>query len=77
MPTVLITGANRGLGLEFVRQYLRDGWRVIAACRNPQQATELNALKAVNNRGRSIFMRSKLQITMQFTRSPHNLKERP
>ena len=49
MPTVLITGANRGLGLEFVRQYLRDGWRVIAACRKPEQATELNALKAVNN----------------------------
>ena len=37
MPTVLITGANRGLGLEFVRQYLRDGWRVIATCRKPDQ----------------------------------------
>ena len=41
MPTVLITGANRGLGLEFVRQYLRDGWRVIATCRKPEQAREL------------------------------------
>lgn len=36
--TVLITGANRGLGLEFCRQYAIDGWRVIAACRNPSAA---------------------------------------
>jgi NAD(P)-dependent dehydrogenase (short-subunit alcohol dehydrogenase family) len=33
LPTVLITGANRGLGLEFARQYAADGWDVIAACR--------------------------------------------
>lgn len=42
--TVLITGANRGIGLELVRQYLADGWQVIAACRQPEQATELNRL---------------------------------
>lgn len=35
MPTTLITGANRGLGLEFVRQYADDGWRVIACTRVP------------------------------------------
>lgn len=35
MQTVLITGSNRGIGLEFVRQYAADGWRVIATCRNP------------------------------------------
>ena len=46
MPTVLITGANRGLGLEFVRQYLRDGWRVIATCRKPEKAVELQQFKA-------------------------------
>lgn len=44
MSTVLITGANRGIGLEFVRQYSADGWRVLAACRQPGQATELAAL---------------------------------
>ncbi len=44
MPTVLITGANRGLGLEFVRQYLADGWKILATCRDPKLATELNAL---------------------------------
>ena len=35
MPTVFITGANRGIGLEFARQYGTDGWTVIATCRNP------------------------------------------
>lgn len=45
MPTVLITGANRGIGLEFARQYAADGWKVHACCRNPGAAAELNALK--------------------------------
>ena len=41
MPTILITGANRGLGLELTRQYAADGWRVIAACRDPDAAQVL------------------------------------
>jgi NAD(P)-dependent dehydrogenase (short-subunit alcohol dehydrogenase family) len=44
MPTVLITGASRGIGLEFVRHYAAQGWKVLAACRNPAQAAELNRL---------------------------------
>jgi NAD(P)-dependent dehydrogenase (short-subunit alcohol dehydrogenase family) len=44
MPTVLITGANRGIGLEFARQYAADGWSVIATARRPAEAGELNAL---------------------------------
>ena len=47
-PTVLITGANRGLGFEFVRQYAARGWSVIATTRDPAKATELNALAAKN-----------------------------
>ncbi len=43
-PTLLITGANRGLGLEFARQYAADGWRVIACCRKPDAADKLRAL---------------------------------
>jgi len=35
MPTALVTGANRGLGLEFVKQYASDGWRVYAVVRDP------------------------------------------
>ena len=44
MPLALITGANRGLGLEFTRQYLADGWQIFAACRDPAAATELQRL---------------------------------
>lgn len=44
MPTILITGANRGLGLEYARQYAEEGWRVLAGCRNPDQADELKKL---------------------------------
>ena len=47
---VLITGANRGIGLEFTRQYLADGWQVIACCRDPGNAHELAAL-ALSNGG--------------------------
>lgn len=43
--TVLVTGANRGIGLEFVRQYLQDGWRVLATCRQPEVAKALAALQ--------------------------------
>ncbi len=45
-PTVLITGANRGLGLEFSRQYAAAGWNVIASCRRPEEARELAKLTA-------------------------------
>jgi NAD(P)-dependent dehydrogenase (short-subunit alcohol dehydrogenase family) len=45
-PTVLITGANRGLGLEFAHQYAVKGWNVIASCRRPEEAEELRALAA-------------------------------
>jgi len=41
MPGVLVTGANRGLGLEFARQYAADGWKVVACCRKPDEAAAL------------------------------------
>ncbi|HEY0525508.1 MAG TPA: SDR family oxidoreductase [Stellaceae bacterium] len=46
MPTVLVTGAGRGLGLEFARQYRADGWRVIGTVRDPGRAAELKSLGA-------------------------------
>jgi len=44
MTTVLITGANRGIGLEFAKQYAAEGAHVIACCRAPNKAEALNAL---------------------------------
>jgi len=44
MKTVLMTGSNRGLGLEFCRQFAVDGWRVIAGCRLPETSAELTKL---------------------------------
>ena len=47
MSTVLVTGANRGLGLEFVRQYGARGWRILACCRSASD--ELNAASDAND----------------------------
>jgi len=45
-PTALVTGSNRGIGLEFARQYADRGWRVIATCRDPGKAAELKRIAA-------------------------------
>ena len=44
MQSTLITGANRGIGFEFARQYLADGWQVYAACRDSDSASDLRRL---------------------------------
>lgn len=44
MPTVLLTGASRGIGFEFARQYSAEGWRVLATCRRPEAPGQLGAL---------------------------------
>ena len=50
MPgTILITGCNRGIGLEMTRQFAEDGWQVIATCRNPSAAWELGELAEANH----------------------------
>ena len=46
MSTVLVTGANRGIGLEFVWQYANNGAKVIACARDPDSASELKELAA-------------------------------
>lgn len=47
---MLITGASRGLGLEWAQQYAEAGWRVYASCRHPAEAEDLNALSRRNPR---------------------------
>lgn len=49
MPSILITGANRGLGLAFAKQYAAAGWRVYAGCRAPDEADTLNAIAAATS----------------------------
>lgn len=44
MESVLVTGSNRGLGLEWCRQYAEAGWRVFATCRHPETAGTLHEL---------------------------------
>jgi NAD(P)-dependent dehydrogenase (short-subunit alcohol dehydrogenase family) len=48
MYTILITGTNRGIGLEFTKQYAEAGWNVIACCREPQSASALQAIANSN-----------------------------
>ena len=46
---ILITGANRGIGLELSRQYSFEGWNVFACCRSPESATGLSRLAAASS----------------------------
>ncbi len=50
MKTILIIGASRGLGLEFVRQYRADGWLTLGTCRSPEQDALLAAVGATSLR---------------------------
>ncbi|MGE5545640.1 MAG: SDR family oxidoreductase [Solirubrobacterales bacterium] len=50
MPTILVTGANRGLGLEFARQYAADGWRVLATVRDPSKG------RAASDAGAEVYV---------------------
>ena len=54
MNTLFITGANRGIGFELVKQYLDDNWRVIASCRQPEIAENLKKLALEYNNHLSI-----------------------
>ncbi|MEP3226911.1 MAG: SDR family oxidoreductase [Parasphingorhabdus sp.] len=44
MPNLLITGANRGIGLELAREYAAAGWRVMGTARQPENAEQLHAI---------------------------------
>jgi len=57
--TILITGANRGIGLELTEQFAADGWTVLACCRNPADA---EALLALGNRYPAIELHA-LEVT--------------
>ena len=54
MPTALVTGANRGIGLAFVQSLAEDGWKVHACCRNPDKARNLKQIEGDVNRQRPV-----------------------
>ena len=62
MPTLLITGANRGIGLELCKQYLNSGWDVHACCRNPKKAKELSQLADDNKKTLTVH---ELEVTKE------------
>jgi NAD(P)-dependent dehydrogenase (short-subunit alcohol dehydrogenase family) len=57
--TILITGANRGIGLALAQEYADRGWRVVATARRPDDAAALNALATSNDKVRIV----KLDVT--------------
>lgn len=74
MTSVLVTGSNRGLGLEWCRQYAQAGWQVFATCRYPDEADELARLADryravrihqldVTNAGRIVALAEELRET--------------
>jgi NAD(P)-dependent dehydrogenase (short-subunit alcohol dehydrogenase family) len=76
MKTILITGANRGLGLEMARQYLQAGWQVMACCRSPQSAAELNTL-AASSEGRLRIFDLDVKQVEEILRFPSRLQDQP
>ena len=55
MPCIFITGANRGLGLGLVKLYAKNGWDVIASCRNPESSIELKDVANKKNNNIKVY----------------------
>ena len=68
---VLVTGSNRGIGLELVQQYARDGYDVIATCREPDAATALHDVNGVTVRKLDIASEADLaEVVADLDRAP-------
>lgn len=76
MTVVLITGANRGIGLALARQYVADGSEVIACCRNPAGAEALGKLVASSG-GKVRVMQLDVTDQASITALKHSLGDRP
>lgn len=76
MSVALITGANRGLGLEFVKQLSAQGWHVLACCRQPQQAEALIQIAASHPGQVSIYPLS-VEDPAQISRLAQQLQDQP
>lgn len=76
MVNYLVTGANRGIGLEFIRQILHRGERVVACCRNPERAIELNRLASVHDNDRLVICKLDVMQATAITSLPELLKKK-
>jgi NAD(P)-dependent dehydrogenase (short-subunit alcohol dehydrogenase family) len=76
MSTVSVTGANRGIGLELVRQYAQGGDAVLAFCRTPQSADALNAL-ARQSSGRVTVHAMDVADESSIRAAAHEIGEQP
>ena len=76
MKTVFITGTNKGLGLEFTKQYLNEGWNVIATCRSPTTATDLLSLSKKHPNSLTILSMD-LTNEASIEQISEEIKERP
>ena len=76
MPTLFITGASRGIGLEFVRQYLMDGWIIHASARNLKKADSLMSLSCLHDR---LITVHEVDVTdkKQINNVSHELRDQP
>lgn len=73
MKTVLITGANRGIGLALAREFLQNDWQVVATCRDPAGASDLQAM-AARNAGRVHPIKLEVKDAASVARLPEALK---
>ena len=60
---ILITGANRGIGLEMVKYALEQGWRIFACCRNPHNADNLFNIAKLSNGKISVHIADMLELS--------------
>jgi NAD(P)-dependent dehydrogenase (short-subunit alcohol dehydrogenase family) len=76
MRSVMVTGASRGIGLEFVRQHLADGWQVYATCRKAVGAEQLKTLES-NGRGQIHILEMDVTDAAQVKVVAERLKGKP
>jgi NAD(P)-dependent dehydrogenase (short-subunit alcohol dehydrogenase family) len=67
MKTILITGTNRGIGLELTKQYAQANWQVFACCRNPDAAKELQQLAEQSNQQITILPLDTADVSSMLT----------
>ena len=77
MPTVLVTGASRGIGLEFTRSFAADGWRVHACARQRDKAKSLKKVAKGELEGEVVRHRLDVRDSLQMAALARTLRDEP